>query len=194
MDKRNVRQRIINLAIKQIRTVGYQSISLRKLMSKLHLTTGAFYKHFRNKSELFYAVFDQISTQIYINIYDQVGGLVDSNPKKALYGVAKILLDYFVNEPYLVDFFLYNSQIKNGHDFLKGGQAVVNIFDLIRLILKNLIEQYQLAVTIEELYVQAWAFLNGYGMLLRNGIITVEDQLIKKTITMLIKGQKSHPE
>ena len=53
MDKRNVRQRIINLAIKQIRTAGYQSISLRKLMSKLHLTTGAFYKHFRNKSELF---------------------------------------------------------------------------------------------------------------------------------------------
>lgn len=192
MDKRNVRQRIINLAIKQIRTAGYQSISLRKLMSKLHLTTGAFYKHFRNKSELFYAVFDQISTQIYINIYDQVVGLVDSNPKKAMYGVVKILLNYFVNEPYLVDFFLYNSQIKNGHDFLKRGQAVVNILDLIRLILKNLIEQYQLAVTIEELYVQACAFLNGYGMLLRKGIITVEDQLIKKTINMLIKGQKSH--
>ena len=39
-----------------IREYGYQNIPLRKLTSLLGVTTGAFYKAFKNKKELYYQV------------------------------------------------------------------------------------------------------------------------------------------
>lgn len=47
-------QKIIDNTIKMIDQDGYQSISLRKLARYFGMITSAFYKHFKNKEELFY--------------------------------------------------------------------------------------------------------------------------------------------
>lgn len=46
-------QKIIDNAIQMIDHDGYQNLSLRKLAKQSNMTTGAFYKHFKNKDELF---------------------------------------------------------------------------------------------------------------------------------------------
>ena len=56
MVKQTTRDRMIEKASQLIREYGYQNIPLRKLASLLGVTTGAFYKAFENKEELYYQV------------------------------------------------------------------------------------------------------------------------------------------
>ena len=49
-------EKIINQTVHLIDTNGYQNLSLRKLTKELGLTTGAFYRHFKDKNELFQKV------------------------------------------------------------------------------------------------------------------------------------------
>lgn len=51
--KMTTEEKIINQTIHLIDTSGYQNLSLRKLTKELGLTTGAFYRHFKDKNELF---------------------------------------------------------------------------------------------------------------------------------------------
>ena len=56
MVKQTTRDRMIEKASQLIREYGYQNIPLRKLASLLGVTTGAFYKAFKNKEDLYYQV------------------------------------------------------------------------------------------------------------------------------------------
>ena len=56
MVKQTTRDRMIEKASQLIREYGYQNIPLRKLASLLGVTTGAFYKAFENKEDLYYQV------------------------------------------------------------------------------------------------------------------------------------------
>jgi AcrR family transcriptional regulator len=60
----NIEQKIIDNTIKMIDQDGYQNISLRKLTKHSNMTIGAFYKHFKNKEELFYRTSIVLSQQV----------------------------------------------------------------------------------------------------------------------------------
>ena len=49
-----IEEKIIKATINFIRTNGYQTVSLRKISQAAGVTTGAFYKRFKNKDVLFY--------------------------------------------------------------------------------------------------------------------------------------------
>lgn len=49
-----IEDQIIKVTINFIRTNGYQTVSLRKISQAAGVTTGAFYKRFKNKDVLFY--------------------------------------------------------------------------------------------------------------------------------------------
>lgn len=62
MNQNNTRTKIIALTIQKIQQGQLQQLSLRNLSQQLNLTTGAFYKHFKNKDDLFYVVSENSRT------------------------------------------------------------------------------------------------------------------------------------
>lgn len=54
------RQRLLESAFEEIHRFGFRSASLESILKDTNVTKGALYHHFRNKSELGYAVVDEV--------------------------------------------------------------------------------------------------------------------------------------
>lgn len=54
------RQRLLDSAYNEIHRFGFRSASLESILKDTHVTKGALYHHFRNKTELGYAVVDEV--------------------------------------------------------------------------------------------------------------------------------------
>lgn len=54
------RQRLLDSAYAEIHRFGFRSASLESILKDTHVTKGALYHHFRNKTELGYAVVDEV--------------------------------------------------------------------------------------------------------------------------------------
>ena len=80
----DTRGKILNAAYREIHTNGFQSASLNSILARTGVTKGALYHHFPNKTELGYAVVDEvISRRFYLsfiapleNFDDPVEGLI----------------------------------------------------------------------------------------------------------------------
>ena len=59
----NTQDKIIQAAIEWIEIDDYKNLSMRKLVARIRMTTGANYKYFQNKDELFYQVSVKFSQQ-----------------------------------------------------------------------------------------------------------------------------------
>ena len=57
----NTQDSLISRTIIVIDKYGYEDLSLRRLTGTLGLTTGAFYKHFKNKNDLYEKVAIELS-------------------------------------------------------------------------------------------------------------------------------------
>jgi len=83
--KSDTRAEILFAAYKEIHVNGFQSASLRHILARTGVTKGALYHHFPNKTELGYAVLDEvIARRIYLgfiqpleDIDDPIEGLID---------------------------------------------------------------------------------------------------------------------
>lgn len=54
------RQRLLESAYNEIHRFGFRSASLESILKDTHVTKGALYHHFRNKTDLGYAVVDEV--------------------------------------------------------------------------------------------------------------------------------------
>ncbi|MDX1496548.1 MAG: TetR/AcrR family transcriptional regulator [Salinisphaeraceae bacterium] len=54
------RQRLLESAFNEIHRFGFRSASLESILKDTHVTKGALYHHFRNKTDLGYAVVDEV--------------------------------------------------------------------------------------------------------------------------------------
>jgi len=83
------RARILQVAMEEIHMHGFQGVSLNKIVEKAGVTKGALFHHFKGKSELGYAVVDEvISKEIHEFWIKPLSNSVD--PVKDL---KKVLLD-----------------------------------------------------------------------------------------------------
>lgn len=57
--KKDTHERIVKAAARQFRRSGRSGVSIADLMSELNLTHGGFYRHFRNKEQLFVEAFEK---------------------------------------------------------------------------------------------------------------------------------------
>ncbi|MCZ6673583.1 MAG: TetR/AcrR family transcriptional regulator, partial [Verrucomicrobia bacterium] len=62
---KETRAKILHVAMEEIHLHGFQGVSLNKIVEKAGVTKGALFHHFKGKSELGYAVVDEvISTEM----------------------------------------------------------------------------------------------------------------------------------
>ena len=152
---------------------GYRNLSLRK-----HLTTGAFYKHFKDKDNLFKAVAQELS-QEFIEAID----FNSSSPTEQLLQIA----DYFVNQiqkhPNKMEFLFFNDQ-----SIIALKQKDLTYPFLHKLL--QLIEQINTNSNMnsQDFFIQIWSFIQGYTFLIKNKVTTYQPDLVRKTFTEKMKG------
>lgn len=74
----DTRDKILFAAYKEIHVNGFQSASLSNILARTGVTKGALYHHFRDKTELGYAVVDEvISERIHLSFIQPLEGFED---------------------------------------------------------------------------------------------------------------------
>lgn len=168
-------RQITEAAIKTICKQGYQSISLRKLAGQLGLTTGAVYKHFANKDELFY----QCSQKLYQQLQDQMALTNNQGPFNQLLEVVTTMCHLFADRPLTMEFLFFCPSLVSAYRH-KG-----NSFPFLKLTRKLCHHVNPGRVSDEQLFIQMWSFVQGYGLLLTNGITTFDQEMIQTTVYQL---------
>lgn len=87
---------------------GYQNISLRKLAKQFDMTTGVFYKHFKNKEELFYRTSIVLSQQI-----DNYLKVTNGYAFTQLLAIAQDFCELFQTNPNRMIFLFFNPTVIN---------------------------------------------------------------------------------
>jgi len=83
-DAEQTRQNILTVAADEIHQHGFSATSLSVILNRCEISKGALYHHFTSKMELGYAVFEEIYTPMFLDIWqsalaveDPVEGLCD---------------------------------------------------------------------------------------------------------------------
>ncbi|MFK8248794.1 TetR/AcrR family transcriptional regulator [Leuconostoc mesenteroides] len=189
MKQNDTRDRILQLAMYEINSKGESQFSLRPLLKQLGLTTGAFYKHFKNKDELFSEITRLFSEKIYERVQHK---LERANcPRDTLSIMGKILLNYYVENPNMVEFLFFNSSIANGQYLSSDNAERFKFLDLVKLEVKQLITLEELNISEQKMFIQLWSFIQGYGILIANQLVIRDDHLVDETLLTFIEGAKN---
>lgn len=163
---------IINETVDFIKTYGYEKLSLRKIASQMNMTTGAFYKHFANKEELF----DKVSQQIYSDILHLIPLNSNESSLVQLKKVVHSLLKLFESMPNEMNFIFFNPNLSDAYE---EKNADIPFFDLIT----KLTHQINPGVlTDKQLFYQIWSFVQGYSILLKNKATHYDAQMVETTL------------
>ncbi|PKG81054.1 TetR/AcrR family transcriptional regulator [Colwellia sp. 75C3] len=83
-DAEQTRQNILTVAADEIHQHGFKATSLSVILNRCEISKGALYHHFSSKIELGYAVFEEIYTPMFLNVWhtpldvdDPIEGLCD---------------------------------------------------------------------------------------------------------------------
>jgi AcrR family transcriptional regulator len=171
-------------AVVAITENGYQSISLRKLLSSLNLTTGSFYKHFESKTDLFENVAIEISKSFSVQASSQLRSNADALNR--LIDLGEFIIHQMTYAPNLMEFLLFNPSVipiyakkSDNHSF--------GLLTLTHQIVGELIEQYNLAQSENDLFIKVWSFIQGYGILISKSAITYDRIFLLSVAKQLIR-------
>ncbi|MBA1434778.1 TetR/AcrR family transcriptional regulator [Bombilactobacillus bombi] len=181
MSQNNTKTKIIDLTIQEISQKSWQSFSLRPLLRQLGLTTGAFYKHFKDKDDLFKIVSKQLSHDIYQNIYTKIK--TAPNSQEALLQLGWSLLTYFQEQPEVMDFLFFNPSVNY---LYQSNTTEANDFELYNLTQQIIVQLVFNPHERDEFFIKIWSFIQGYGFLIKNKIVLPDRNLLKSTLKQFL--------
>lgn len=174
-----IEDQIIKVTINFIRTNGYQTVSLRKISQAAGVTTGAFYKRFKNKDVLFYRTAMILSQQF-------VTKFAINNELSAFDQILQIAQQFckeFQEQPQVMDFLFFNPTI------IQVYQADKDDFSFLQTI-QRLAQQVNPGIlNDQQFFEQLWSFIQGYSLLIKNGVITYDPQVVKVTLSQIVGGK-----
>lgn len=187
MNRNDTKRRLVEYAAETIGLQGWEQVSIRNLMQGLGLTTGSFYKHFSSKESLFAAVVKEMSRDLYEEISPDVQGLIPDQAEQALLAIGKALSEHSLHDPKRIEFLFFSPWTRSA---LEDGTHVFPLLELTKTVIESIVKDRDLDVPPQILFLQVWAFLQGYVQLLRQGVITEGDDLMQRTLTALIASQE----
>ena len=174
MDK--TEEKIIQDTIEWIMTADYRQLSMRKLAAQIGMTTGALYKHYRNKEELFY----QVSVRLSQRVAERLLPDRSLPAKEQLLTLANSLCQLCVSRPQLVDFLFFNPGLK---EFYQHENQDFQFYNQVMALVHRLNPG---TVSDQDLFTQVWAFLQGYAFLIMNGAADYDADLVATTLNQLV--------
>lgn len=182
MSKRT-KEAMVDLAIESIRESGIDKLSLRKISKKVGLTTGAFYKSFKNKDELLILVAKKISHQVYKDYAIAEKETDKSEPKENLIDLGMYLSSKFINDPNIMNFLFFSDVSVTT---IRTSENKYELLDLVEELIQKIIQENNLSIDNETLFLQIWSFLQGYILLIGNGVIDAKREFLAETLDKLL--------
>ncbi|WP_431814719.1 TetR/AcrR family transcriptional regulator [Limosilactobacillus portuensis] len=178
---KTTKEKIIQTAIEWIITDDYTNLSMRKLANKFGMTTGALYKHFKNKDELFYQVSIRLSQQVAKQL------VIDSeiSAKDKLLSIANGLCTLSQKQPKLINFLFFNPSL---NEFYQSRNHDFQFYDQVMLLIHQV---NQGGITDEQFFTQIWAFIQGYLLLILKGVTNYDPRLVERTLDEMIRGSEN---
>lgn len=178
------KEAMVDLAIESIRESGIDNLSLRKISEKVGLTTGAFYKSFKNKDELLVLVTKKISHQVYKDfaIDEKETNILD--PRENLIDLGMYLASKFINDPNIMNFLFFSDVSVTT---IRTSEDEYELLDLVEELIQKVIQENNLSIDDETLFLQIWSFLQGYILLIRNRVIDVNREFLAETLDKLLR-------
>ena len=174
---------IVDLAIRMITENGYQSISLRKLLGRLHLTTGSFYKQLASKDALFEAASIRISQRFTEQAAKAIGHSPDAMTR--LIDLGEFVVQKIASQPFLTDFLFFNPSTASIYSSTEEAPHF-ELLDLTHQVIDSLSESPENTNSEGDLFIKLWSFIQGYGLLIRNGAVRYNRQFLKSVAYQLI--------
>ncbi|KRL76278.1 TetR/AcrR family transcriptional regulator [Ligilactobacillus equi] len=169
----NTEDLLISVTTKWVSVNDFHDLSLRKISSSVGLTTGAVYKNFKSKQELFYKVSLSLSEQLVSDL--KLSSL--NTPFDNLLAIADFLCNLAVEKPRLIEFLLFNGSIKEMY------QAKDYNF-----VFWNLVKKYAGQLKDSEYFLlQIVTTLTGYIQLLINDLVKYDPKFITITLKQLLE-------
>jgi AcrR family transcriptional regulator len=176
----NTQNKIIQATIEWIETDDYKNLSMRKLAAKIGMTTGAIYKYFQDKDELFY----QVSVKLSRGFAEQLIAISKSLAKDKLLSIAGKFCQLSQQQSKLVDFLFFNPSLNN---FYQNNNRDFELYDQVI----ELVHQVnQGGITDQQFFTQIWSFIQGYCLLIINGITNYDPALVERTLNEMIGGSE----
>ena len=172
--------KIIQATREWVENDDYKNLSMRKLAAKIGMTTGAIYKYFQNKDELFY----QVSVKLSQKFAEQVITTPEDSAKEELLSLANQFCQLSQEQPKITNFLFFNSSLKSfyqntNHDF----EFYDQVMELVRQV-------NQKGITDQQFFMQIWSFIQGYTLLILNGVTNYDPALVERTLDEMIRGSK----
>lgn len=172
--------KIIQATREWVENDDYKNLSMRKLAAKIGMTTGAIYKYFQNKDELFY----QVSVKLSQKFAEQVITTPEDSAKEELLSLANQFCQLSKEQPKITNFLFFNSSLKSfyqntNHDF----EFYDQVMELVRQV-------NQKGITDQQFFMQIWSFIQGYTLLILNGVTNYDPALVERTLDEMIRGSK----
>lgn len=180
--KNQTKQNIINLTIKLINDNGYTDISLRKLVLKLGLTTGSFYKHFSTKDELWLEVTHILSEQMATRASEKIDS--EMTAEQNIIALAVSFLEQYQKHPNIMDFLLFNPMTQAD---LNQSSKNFKYLQIIDHLITEVINENHINKSKQTLFIQLWSFIQGYGILIKNNSIPLDQVIIRATLVSFLK-------
>lgn len=182
--KNHTKDEIVSLAIRQIKETGYKSISLRRLLGDLHLTTGSFYKHFDNKNDLFTTISITLSSQLSQHARQFVLDAKPSTPLASLIVLGEFMITQFQEQSNLTEFLFYNPSVLAVYQSDQKDQFP--LLNDVQALIQNIKVTYHITDSVDNLFIKVWSFIQGYGILIQNGAAKYDHKLLTNAATELI--------
>jgi AcrR family transcriptional regulator len=161
-------------------------VSLRSLAAELGLTTGSVYRHFASKEELLNAAGYEMSRIINDAVVPS-GASVDTadSDVELLLGIADRLLQLIRDDPYDVEFLffgpLYGTATQQP-DAVEQPRFLATLLGICA----RLCERYDTSIDPNQLFVQIWAFIQGYGNLIMRGVAEYDANMLREALMRLL--------
>lgn len=176
-----IENKIIQVAIHEIKANGYEHLSLRGLVKKVYLTTGAFYKRFPNKKSLFLNVTKIISLKVYQQVLPKIGNY-KQNPRKSLINLGVSIIKLFNTRPNLMNFLFFNNELSVVYQNAKLGSS----FPLLKLAKRIIALSINNKTSINKEFIKLWSFIQGYGNLINNNVCEFDMTLVKEALNQML--------
>ncbi|MCT2907656.1 TetR/AcrR family transcriptional regulator [Schleiferilactobacillus harbinensis] len=175
--------RIIAATIATITKRGSAAISLRQLAQHVGLTTGAFYKHFASKDDLFRAVTVTLSQQLTAQVMPLLAAA--ATPKEKLCLLGEQLLQASAAQPHVIDFLFFNPQATQQY---QPGTDTTDfpLLTLTRQLIAATLASSASTTPPADFFTQVWSFILGYALLIKNGAAVYDRALLARTLDQML--------
>jgi AcrR family transcriptional regulator len=175
-ERGEMRERILDAALKLFASESFESITMRKLADAIEYTPGALYSYFKDKDEILYALHQRGFQKLYA-VTSKVADIAD--PIDRLKRIGELYIQFAVDNPEYYDLMFIASKTGKEIAEQKEWPEGLRSYDMLRETVSEAIAQRRLQGTdVEAIAFTYWAAVHGMVSLLirqRCSMIPPED-------------------